>query len=205
MKFWDKFNKFINEPSNDRKNENGLKIEVDNKKNGKFKIYDNTGSLKYIAKGKCISRKPHFSIYTMQGKEIGTIKQNKSRRYKYNTRELTIKIAGDKEVIFGREKNFFKSGYILDNGWKVKLNKSEYEIKDREEIIGIVSEKIVYSQSLFSIKADSHSYLATSNKYENELLVLMIALSLVIYIINEKEQEKEESRFRLLPADGGGE
>ncbi len=188
MKFWDKFNKFINEPSNDRKNENGLKIEVDNKKNGKFKIYDNTGSLKYIAKGKCISRKPHFSIYTMQGKEIGTIKQNKSRRYKYNTRELTI-----------------KSGYILDNGWKVKLNKSEYEIKDREEIIGIVSEKIVYSQSLFSIKADSHSYLATSNKYENELLVLMIALSLVIYIINEKEQEKEESRFRLLPADGGGE
>ena len=31
MKFWDKFNKFINEPSNDRKNENGLKIEVDNK------------------------------------------------------------------------------------------------------------------------------------------------------------------------------
>lgn len=200
MKIWDKFNKFINEPSNDKKNENGLEIKVDNKKNGKFKIYDNTGSLKYISKGKCISRKPHFSIYTMQGKEIGTIKQNKSGHYKYNTRELTLKIEGDKEVIFCREKNFFKTGYILDNGWNVKFKKSKYEIKDGEEIIGTVLEKIVYSQSLFSIKEVSCSYLATSNKCENELLVLMIALSLIIYIINEKEQEKES--FRLLPADG---
>ena len=32
MKIWDKFNKFINEPSNDKKNENGLEIKVDNKK-----------------------------------------------------------------------------------------------------------------------------------------------------------------------------
>ncbi len=193
MNFFDKFNKFVNKPSNDKRNENGLKIKVDNKKNGTFKIYDNTGSLKYIAKGKCIARKPHFSIYTMQGKEIGTIKQTKSRRYKYNTRELTLKIEGDKEVIFGREKNFLKSGYMLDNGWKVKFNKSEYEIKDGEEIIGIVSKEIVYSQSLFSNKIDSKSYLVTSNKYENELLVLMIAISLVIYIINQKEQEKKDS------------
>ena len=202
MKFLDKFNKFINEPSNNRKSENGLKIKVDNKKNGKFRIYDNTGSLKYIAKGKCISKKPYFSIYTMQGKEIGTINQNKSRRYKYNTRELTLKIEGDKEVVFCREKNFFKSGYILDNGWKVKFNKSEYEIKDGEEIIGIVTEKSVYSKSLFSIKEDSRYYLATSNKYENELLVLMIALSLVIYIINKKEQEKEAYSYHFFPDNG---
>ena len=194
MKILDKFNKVINEPSNDKKNENGLEIKVDNKKNGKFKIYDNTGRIKYISKGKCISRRPHFSIYTMQGKEVGTVKQNKRAHYKYNTRALTLKIEGEKEVIFCREKNFLKSGYILDNGWNVKFNKSQYEIKVGKEIIGTVLEKLHIHNHFFSIKIDSRSYLATSNKCENELLVLMIALSLIIYIINKEEQENKSSR-----------
>ena len=196
MNIWKKFTKFFNdiEEKQYEKNiaennqEDVLVINNKNSIKGKYKVYDNNGNLKYNVKGKTISHKPYLNIYNKFGKKIAIIQQEKRSSRLYYKHDLIFKIANRQSGVFNQKLNILKRTYSLDNGWNINTNvfKGKYEIKNSNKIIATIFQCGKYEEKIsFEIN-------------ENELLILMVTLSISMYnIIDEKY-------MKMVSKDGSG-
>ena len=156
---------------------------------GIYEVYDNNKNLKYIIKGKSIFSKSCFDIYNKCEKRIATVQEKERKFGLHILYDLIFKI-GNKEVgIFKRKPKKKKNTYNLDNGWCIerKKLKHQYEIKNSDKIIAKISPYNEFGK------------LIVFNKNENELLILMVVMSIITYdIVNEKYM------IKMARESGGG-
>lgn len=185
----DKFFSISTEESNKKivedlnKDEEILLIVKNNGIGDNFKIYDNNSNIKYIAKGKAVSFKSHLAIYSNNKKHIADIIQKKASLNKYFTHDVIFKKEDKKIAELKSKFNLFKYKYYLDNGWTIenKAFKAKYEVKNKGDIVAEIFLK-------------KESFLVKFKKNQDELLVLLIGLTIALYnIVHVKLDKKEES------------
>ena len=193
MNILDKINNFFSisteKPSkkiieNLNDDEDVLLITQNNGFGDNFKIYDNNSNLKYTAKGKAVSFKAHLAIYSDNNKHIADIVQKKISINKYFTHDVILKKEDKKIAELKSKFNLFKYKYYLDNGWSIenKAFKSKYEVKNGNDIVA-------------EIFLQNNSFLVRFKKEEDELLILLIALTIALYNIVHVKLDKKEERY----------
>ena len=144
--------------------------------------------MKYVVKGEFTSIKRHFHIYDIQGHEVGYVKEKlmtfrPSAILESDPIDFTFELPGQKPIHMKSKWAVIRGKFKVDNGWYVEGNLSgwKYKIFDsQEKVIANVQYKPLYW---------GDTYLITFPENANDLLILMIVLSIDIAHAPKKKED----------------
>ena len=144
----------------------------------RFYVYDGYQNVKYSVVGEFTSIKCHFHIYDAMGNDIAYVKEKlvstrPSAIIEAHPHDFVLNIRGKKVGNLRSKWAIGKSKFSMDNGWIIEGNITgwSYTISKDGRIVATVKKKLLYW---------GDTYLVTYPETENELLILMVVLSLDI-------------------------
>lgn len=141
-------------------------------------VYDSPKNIKYTIKDELISIKRHLHVFDSTGKEIGLVKEKlltlrRPAIMQINPTDFDFIIHGKKVATLKSRCTFSKTKYTMNNGWIIEGDffGLKYSILSERRVVGRINMKPLWGDT----------YLLTFSECENEVLMLMVVLTIDIY------------------------